>query len=182
MKSNVFEIKIDEGLSLIIPTLYGAAEIFRLINEDRDHLRFWLPWVDSVTSEDETYQNLTDRVQGFHKKTQAFFYGTLDGKFVASVGFISLNNNEGEIGYWLLSKYQGKGLMTLFVKACVKYGFNKLNLDKIIIKCAEGNHKSAAVPKRLGFVQVDTVESNRIRNSGEQDTLVFTLEIKNWSQ
>ncbi len=94
---------------------------------------------------------------------------------MASVGFISLKDNEGEIGYWLLSQYSGRGLMTDFVRACIEYGFKELNLNRIVIKCAEGNIKSANIPKRLGFIQNEEFKEKRIRNGSEHNTIVFTL-------
>lgn len=180
MKAVLFEIKIDDNLSLVIPRLANAPEIFSLIDKDRDHLRTWLPWVDSTTTQGDTRKNLTERIKGFKQKKQASFYGTLHGEFVASVGFISLNDSEGEIGYWLLSNYSGRGLMTSFVRKCIEYGFEKLNLNRIVIKCAEGNSKSAAVPERLGFTRHKKTEAKRIRNDSEQHTLVFTLDKSDW--
>jgi ribosomal-protein-serine acetyltransferase len=182
MKSNLFEIKIDDSLALIIPLLENASEIFNLIDDDREHLGTWLPWVDSTNTVEDVRINLTSRIESFDKKEQASFYGTLDGEFVASVGFVSLNQNEGEIGYWLLSKYRGRGLMTTFVKACIDFGFEKLQLDRIIIKCAEGNVKSAGIPIRLGFIQSAVIETTRIRNGGEHHTLIFTLERNSWKK
>lgn len=180
MKPVLFKIKIDEALSLVIPHPSCASEIFSLIDKDRDHLKTWLPWVDSTTTEEDTRKNIFDRIEGFKSKKQASFYGTLNEEFVASVGFISFNDSEGEIGYWLLSEYGGRGLMTSFVKACIRYGFNELNLNKIVIKCAEGNTKSAGIPRRLGFTQSKESEPKRIRNGGEYPTLIFTLTRNDW--
>jgi ribosomal-protein-serine acetyltransferase len=180
MKTVLFETKINDKLSLVIPNLNCAPEIFNLIDADRDHLRAWLPWVDSTITAEDTRKNLSKRIKGFQKKEQASFYGTLNGDFVASVGFISLKDNEGEIGYWLLSQHGGKGLMTTFVKACIDYGFKDLNLNKIVIKCAEENSKSANIPKRLCFTQTEEPEGKRTRNGSEHDTIVFTLNKEAW--
>jgi ribosomal-protein-serine acetyltransferase len=154
VKSNLFEIKIDESLSLVIPNSNRAAEIFSLIDEDRNHLRTWLPWVDSTISEENTRKNLAGRIAAFDKKEQASFFGLLNGEVVASVEFISLDDSDGEIGYWLLSKYEGRGLMTIFVKACIDYGFDKLNLSKIIIKCAEKMLEAQLSPKDWALSRV----------------------------
>lgn len=180
MKAVLFEIKIDENLSLVIPDLVNAPGIFSLIDKDREHLRTWLPWVDSTTTADDTRKNLTERIEGFNQKKQASFYGTLNGEIVASAGFISLEDGVGEIGYWLLSNYSGRGLMASFVKKCVEYGFGELGLKKVVIKCAEGNSKSAAIPKRLGFIQNERIETKRIRNGNEHHTLIFILDKSDW--
>lgn len=182
MKSYQFKLTVDDNLSLVIPEVDNAPEIFTLIDEDRQHLRTWLPWVDSTTTVEDTRKNLADRIAGFATKKQASFYGIYNGEFAASVGFITLKDGEGEIGYWLLSQYGGKGLMTSFVKACIAYGFTTLNLHTIVIKCGAGNTKSAGIPKRLDFTQSDTTEPDRIRNGTNQPTLVFTLTKESWSQ
>lgn len=181
MKHVVIEIKVNDELALIIPQLESAQEIFNLIDKDREHLRTWLPWVDSTTSFEHTRQNLAERIESFRQNEQAAFYGTLNGEVVASVGFVSLEDGVGEIGYWLLSQYNGRGLMTSFVKGCIDYGFNDLHLKQIVIKCAEGNLKSAAIPERLGFVLSKKTETTRIRNDEEHHTLIFTLDKSDWS-
>ncbi len=180
MKSVIFKIKIDDSLSLVMPHPESASIIFNLIDKDRDHLRTWLPWVDSTTSIEDTRKNLIERIESFKQKKQASFYGTWNGEFVASVGFVSIIDGEGEIGYWLLSNFGGHGLMTTYVKACIEYGFKILNLKKIIIKCAEGNAKSAAIPKRLGFSKCEKAETKLIRNNSEHHTLIFTLNKSDW--
>lgn len=180
MHKYVHEIKIDKSLSLVIPNLNCAPEIFSLIDKDREHLRTWLPWVDSTLTVDDTVKNLVERIETFQTLQQTAFYGTLDGNFVASVGFVILNDGEGEIGYWLLSNYGGKGLMTTYVKACIDFGFRALSLQRIIIKCAEGNIKSAAIPKRLGFTLSNQTGKECVRNGEERRTLIFTLDKSDW--
>ena len=177
-----FEIKIDDSKSLVIPDPAMAEEIYSLINADREHLRIWLPWVDQTHSHADTRENLEARIAGFADKTQASFYGTYNGNIVASVGFISLSDGVGEIGYWLLSHYQGQGLMTAFVRACIDYGFTELGLKQIVIKCAEGNDKSAFIPKRLGFTQSAEKGPARDRGGDVRETLIFTMNAENWSQ
>jgi ribosomal-protein-serine acetyltransferase len=181
MRDYYFELKINQQLSLVIPRLSNAKEIYRLIDNDREHLRQWLPFTDSTQSVEDVRKNLIDRIETFDRNEQAAFYGTLNGEFVASVGFVKLENTDGEIGYWLLSQYQGKGLVTAFVKACIEYGFSELNLSTIAIKCDEGNTKSAAIPLRLGFVQIEKTETTRFRNENDHQTLIFTLDRKDWS-
>jgi len=181
MRDFYFKIKVDEQLSMGIPRLSNAEEIYQLIDNDREHLRQWLPFADSTQSVEDVRKNLIDRIEAFDRNEQASFYGTLNGEFVASVGFVKLENTDGEIGYWLLSQYQGRGLVTTFVKACINYGFNELNLDTIVIKCAEGNVKSAGIPQRLGFTLSDKTEATRFRNESDHQTLIFTLDKKDWS-
>jgi len=56
-----------------------------------------------------------------------------------------------ELGYRLLPNYWGKGLATEAGAAILKYGFEQLNLDKIISIVEEQNVRSVSVVKRLGM-------------------------------
>lgn len=170
-------IIINEKLSLVIPKIEDAQNIFTAIDTDREHLKEWLPWVDKTVSVKDTEDNILRRINEFENNEAASFYALYENKFIASVGFISIDNEnkKGEIGYWILSNFQGQGLMTECVKACIKYGFEELNLNKIIIKCSSENIKSAAIPKRLGFTLEGTLRQDKIRKGGFHDTLVFGL-------
>ena len=44
------EITVDEYISLKIPSIEDAKILFQLVEKNRDYLREWLPWVDSITS------------------------------------------------------------------------------------------------------------------------------------
>lgn len=168
MSNPVFELQVNEELSLVIVGTDRSAEVFELIDSDRAHLRRWLPWVDQTMSVDDTRQNIEQRITGFYAGEQAAFFCTEGKKIIASVGFVDIENQVGEIGYWVSSSAAGKGVITTCVRACLEFGFNQLALHKIVIKCDPENHKSAAVAQRLGFSLVD--ESST--------TLTFLLERK----
>ena len=60
-------------------------------------------------------------------------------------------NNIGILGYWLGEGYTGKGIISLTTKKLLNIGFSEYKLNKIEIRCASENHKSRAIPERLGF-------------------------------
>src|SRR5690625_233454 len=130
-----------------------AEDLFNIINQSRDYLRKWLPWVDDTTSVEDSISFIKNGFQIYAERsaiTAGLFY---KGKLVGVVGFNHLDwqNNIGEIGYWLAQTYQGKGIMTRAVKALINYAFDQLNLNRIEIYVANQNVKSRAIPKRLGF-------------------------------
>ncbi len=98
-----FELKINDLLSLKIPSIEDAKDIYSVIDSDRDHFREWLDWVDSSTSYEHTEANIKQRIENFNTKKSASFFICYEGQWVGSVGFISLDNvnKNGEIGYWL---------------------------------------------------------------------------------
>tara|TARA_B110000093_G_scaffold170999_1_gene200592 strand:- start:446 stop:811 length:366 start_codon:yes stop_codon:yes gene_type:complete len=76
---------------------------------------------------------------------------------VAEFYEINKQNRIGSIGYWLAQKYTGKGIVTQAFKELLRIGFGTFNLNKIEIRCAEGNTNSRRIPERLGFTYEATL-------------------------
>ncbi len=78
------------------------------------------------------------------------------------IGFIGLSeqtypidfNPSVDIGWRLLPKYWGKGYATEGAKACLQYGFNQINLKKIVAVAPIVNQNSIAVMKKIGMQKV----------------------------
>lgn len=171
------EIKINEQLTLKIPALKDADDIYKAVDGDRKHLGKYLKWVDNNTSVKDTEDDINKRIEGFKKGDAASFIIYYENNPIGSVGFTSLDkkNMQGEIGYWLNSSFEGKGIMTESVKGVIEYGFKTLGLHKIVIKCNSENAKSAAIPNRLGFVQEGILRDDRLSDGVYHNTLVFGL-------
>ncbi|MBL7920588.1 MAG: GNAT family N-acetyltransferase [Bacteroidia bacterium] len=56
-----------------------------------------------------------------------------------------------DLGYRFNKKYWGKGYATEAAKACMNYGFNKMNLKEIYAMTDSRNLNSNKVLKKLGF-------------------------------
>ncbi len=179
-----FEIKINDKLSLKMPTMEDSQEIYKVVDKDRNHLKKWLAWVDKTTSVKNIEDNTTERIEKFAKKEAASFYARYEDKWIASVGFISIDdtNKRGEIGYWLSSEFEGRGLMTECVKASINYGFNDLGLHRILIRCSVNNLKSAAIPKRLGFILEGTSREDHKTEDDFEDTFMWSILEGEWKE
>lgn len=77
---------------------------------------------------------------------------------------IDINNNSGEIGYWLGEKYWNKGIITKAIKAMLYIAFNKAKLDKIYAYTYKTNIGSikALEKNNFTFVSVLQVENKEI--------------------
>jgi ribosomal-protein-serine acetyltransferase len=142
-----------EGLTLLHADPIYAQDVFLAVAENRAYLRRWLPWVDQTQCVEDTRLFLATchQLYAMQKQFTALMY--LHGQFVGIVGFNSLNhsNHKGEIGYWMVEKHQGKGLMTSAVKKIIELGFNNFDLNRQVIRAAVNNTPSRALAKRLGF-------------------------------
>ena len=68
-------------------------------------------------------------------------------KLIGSIDFVKwyISHKNAEIGYVLNRKYWNKGIMTEVLSEVIKFGFEKMNLNRIEIYCDERNIGSARV-------------------------------------
>lgn len=153
MMSETVKIALEDGLFLKSLELGEAEELLLLVNANRSYLREWLPWLDTTRTIDEmivlidsTMLQLASNL-GFQT---AIWH---NGQIVGIIGYHHLEwaNRSTCIGYWLDERFQGKGIMTKSCRSLVDYAFHEWKLNRIEIRCAEGNQKSRGIPERLGF-------------------------------
>jgi ribosomal-protein-serine acetyltransferase len=179
-----FQITINEKLALKLRSPEDASAIYRVIDNNREHLRVWLDWVDNTRSPEDVKKFIIACNEGFQEKKSADFGIWYDGEWVGSMGFhnISERYKTGAIGYWLDKEHQGKGIMTACVKAITEYGFNELGLNRVEIECSVMNEKSKAVAERLGFVLEGVLRHNRVHEGKSQDGLIFSMIKTEWKK
>ena len=144
---------IDSTVALRVLREDDAAELFALTDSNRAYLRRWLPWVDLVTSEEDSRSFLTTVTEQREQGRGPTFGVLRDGALAGVVGFLPVDrvNRIGEIGYWLAPRSQGRGVMTQCCRFAVRYGFLTLDLNRIQIAAGTENLESRAIPERLGF-------------------------------
>jgi ribosomal-protein-serine acetyltransferase len=171
-------IQIDPNLRLESAGLMHAPVIFQAIDRDRQYLREWLPFVDSTQKITDTEAFITSLIP---KKDDIFTIWHTE-EFAGLIGFKDTDwiNHKTEIGYWLTEKKQGKGIVTKCMHKLIRYAFQKLKLNRIQIKVACGNEKSAAIPRRLGFHFEGTERQGERHDNRYLDLEVFSLLKSDW--
>jgi ribosomal-protein-serine acetyltransferase len=159
-----------------------AAELYALIESNRDYLARWMPWAagqDLAATEKfiaET-EAQTARSDGFQAAIAP------EGRIVGVAGFHSIDwtNRNTSIGYWLAEHAQGKGTMTTIVRALVDHAFTEWTLHRVEIHCAPANHRSRAIPERLGFREEGILRDTELINKQYLDSVVYGVLEEEWS-
>lgn len=157
-----------------------AQALFDAINESREHIRPWLPFADlhQVVEETRDWIN-TKRAQWLLREDMTLGVWERDsGRFLGGTGLHPHTWEIGyfSIGYWLRTSAEGHGFMSATVRLLVEYAFTSLNAQRIEIRCDERNTRSAAVARRLGFVQEGCLRhDSRCPDGSLRNTLVFGL-------
>ncbi|MGD6855375.1 GNAT family N-acetyltransferase [Bacillus infantis] len=179
----MFTLEVDHEIRLQLFQLHHADELFALVDGSRNHLREWLPWVDSMTSPMQYHSIIPLWLKQFAENngfnTGIRYKGTLAG--AAGIHQIDWASRQISIGYYLAEGFQGKGIMTRTVQAMINYAFNDLCLNRIEIRCGIRNHKSRAVPERLGFTQEGIIRQGEFLNGNYHDLVVYGLLAEEWT-
>ena len=75
------------------------------------------------------------------------------GMLAGTIGYHCLNAEHGcaEVGFTLSRNYWNKGLMTEALSYVIRFGFEKLNLNRIEARCKVDNFASERVMKKCGM-------------------------------
>ena len=145
--------RITDEIELQLIEQRHAEALFALTDANRQYLRQWLPWVDATRSVADTAAFVTSSLQQF-ASNKGFHAGIWHrGLLCGMIGHHEMSpaNRATSLGYWLAADRQGKGIVTACCRAVVGHAFAEMKLHRIVIRCAVGNHRSRAIPERLGF-------------------------------
>ena len=145
-------IILSEDIYLKPLSVEDVPYLFALIDDERDYLRQWLPFVDFTLEQQDT-QNYVEYALGLSDTPQFTIY-----QYERCVGLVGFKNYEPEnmrieIGYWLSQKAQGRGIMTCAVQSLLSFAFDTMKINRVSIRAAVGNVKSRRIPEKLGFTQ-----------------------------
>lgn len=149
----MFSYQIDENLKLTLPQHHHAEELAKVVLENLEQLKMWMPWATDDYSIDSAREFIKGNLAAFAENGSFSASVILEETFVGAIGFHSLDltNKSAHVGYWLAKEAQGKGIMTRCCRVLFDYLFDDLGLNRIQINCNIENTKSRAIPDRLGF-------------------------------
>ncbi|HAN05419.1 MAG TPA: N-acetyltransferase [Elusimicrobia bacterium] len=153
-----------------------AETMYSYVDQDRTRLRVFLPWVDKTlsTADEVAYIKLAHATWD---KGTFFDYGIFEretGTYMGNVGVhnIAWHHDRCEFGYWILSRFEGKGFISEAVGALEKASAG-LGFHRMEIRCSSNNPRSAAVPRRLGYSLDGRLREDTVEQGSYSDTLVF---------
>ena len=161
-----------------------VSELHAVITENRQHLDQWLRWssalqalpaVDAFVAQ---FQDKLARGDGFH--LGLWLGGELAGGIVC--WHIHRQNRNAEVGYWLGTRYVGRGLATRAAHAVLAHLFTQEGLHRVEMQCAVENRASRAIPEGLGFQLEGIRRDSHWITWRFQDHAVYGLLAPEWRQ
>jgi len=156
--------KIIETNRLYLRELNAAdAENFFLLNSDEEVIKY---------TGDKAFETITEAksfLENYNPYHQ-FGYGRWavidksNDEFLGWCGLkYSLEVDAVDIGFRFFKKHWNKGFATESAKACIDYGFEKLNLKTIVGRAMEANIASIKVLEKIGMNYINTIDFEKHR-------------------
>lgn len=180
----MFTLKVDHEIELQLFQIHHAEELYLLVDRNREYLRRWLPWVDNMISPAQYHSIIPTWLRQF-ADNNGFNAGIrYNGALVGSIGFhqIDWHNSQTSVGYFLAKDAQGFGIMSRTVKALLYYAFYELGLNRIEIRCGQQNHKSRAIPERLGFTKEGIIRDGERLHYSYHNLIIYSMLRKEWQK
>jgi ribosomal-protein-serine acetyltransferase len=172
-------VDLGEGAELRRLTLDDLDAVWALVDAERARLRPWLPWVDGTTSIDDQRRWLEGVIATERSLDGCGIF--VDGAYAGGAGLTwDQFGVVGEIGYWIGSAHEGRGLVSRATRALIEIGFGELGLHRITIQAAVDNIRSRAIPERLGFTQEGVIRGAERSPRGYHDLAVYGLLEDEW--
>lgn len=125
----------------VIFALRSDAEMMRFIREPQKTRREAENWIKLVSS--------------LWKSDNIGFFAVIEKQSKEFIGWCGLwrlkETGETEVGYAVAQKFWRRGFATEAAEVCLHYGFNELNLKKIVAVTRPENERSRRVMERLGM-------------------------------
>jgi ribosomal-protein-alanine N-acetyltransferase len=106
-----------------------------------------------------------------------------DDKLIGTCGIYDWDktSHRAEIGYDLDPAYWGQGIMTEALRAILRYGFEKIQLNRIQAIIDSKNAKSMRLVRRLEFKREGVLRQRSYFRGEFRDDIVFSLLRNEWT-
>jgi len=164
---------VPASVALARAELTDRAEFARLLSATvpdewppeilADALPLFLKWIEAAPDRVGWY--VWYATMRASREAQDMLAGDVGDILMASAGFKGPpQDGTVEIGYSVLSRFQGQGYATEMVRALIDWAFVQPGVARIVAETTEDNSPSVRLLHRLGFVRTEpAVEPGHIR-------------------
>ena|SRR5579872_5468120 len=180
----MFELSVDEELTLVLAEERHAQVMTDLIVRNQKRLARWEPWAEHPATLDGTRQYIRAALEDFVRGRQISTIMAVDGgkTFIGRCGMrINVHAGSGDIGYWIDADYEGRGITSRASSALISACFKELGLSKVELRTSVGNERSRAVAQRLGFSYEGILPGGLQFIHRADDVALYGVTARKWS-
>jgi ribosomal-protein-serine acetyltransferase len=166
------EVLQADPLTLRRWELTWADQLVESIRESLPELQEFMPWANADYGLDQA-REFIERSREEWEAGQTWNYAMWSpaGDLVGANGLMTrMGPGVLEIGYWIDSRYSGRGYTTAAAGALAEVGLRVPDIERLIVKADVANLASNRIPDKLGFVRIGT-EAVEPSSTGETGVL-----------
>ncbi|MCM3690531.1 GNAT family N-acetyltransferase [Neobacillus niacini] len=173
-----------ERLLIRKPLPGDGKAVYEAIQASLNELKPWMPWAHMNQTEQDVEANIRNSIAKFitREDLRLHLFNKETGEFIGSSGLHRINWDipKFEIGYWIDTRFSGRGYISESTDAITKFAFAELNAKRVEIRCDSKNIKSRVIPEKLGFTLEGILKYDSISVASKEprDTCVFAKIIE----
>ena len=156
-----------------------AEAVWTAIDESRERLLPWLPWVEGYRPDDARAFVARARARWLLREDLGLgIFSADDGGYLGGTGLhhIDWDLRTFVIGYWIRTGAEGKGYVSEAVRLLTRLAFDRLGANRVEITVDPRNERSLRVVKRSGYVLEGTLRRCAPPKDGvPTDRRIFSL-------
>lgn len=168
-----------ERLLIRMPRPGDGKVVCEAVNATIEELKPWMKWAQEKHTEYSSELRIREAHIKFlsRENLRLLVFLKDSGQFIASSSLHSIDweVRKFEIGYWIDTRYSGKGYMTEAVQGISDFAFNHLSANRVEIRCDTKNIKSKMIPERLKFDLEGVIRNEDLSVDGSElrDTNIY---------
>lgn len=144
----------DDIVTLRPFRLEDSAQLYEAVRESLINLKPWMSWAHDAYAQQDADDFIGITRARWEEKT-LYAFAIVDTKNNELLGGCSLSHKHPiyhycNLGYWVRTSYQGKGLAGRAAKLAAQFGFEHGGIIRAEIVIARDNEKSIRVAEKIG--------------------------------
>jgi len=153
--------------------------LYAAVDESRASIGRWMPWCHEGYSYNDAFTWVAGRERAWLEAEEytMMIVDAMTGAILGSSGLNQINhvNAYANLGYWVRTSAQRRGVGSAAVRLVARYGFSELRLGRVEIVTDVDNVASRRTAERAG-ARFEAVCRNRLKHSrGWQDAALYGL-------
>jgi ribosomal-protein-serine acetyltransferase len=181
----MFQLRVDDEIALVLAEERHAQAMTDLIVRNQRRLARWEPWAEQPATVEVTRTYIRTALEDFLKGRQISTIIARDNshEFIGRCGMrINPYARTGDVGYWIDSQYEGRGIISRSSIALITAVFEELGLTKVELRTSVGNKRSRAVAGRLGFAYEGLLPAGLRFADRSDDVALYGVTADQWSK
>lgn len=179
---NELLFEVDKEIRLILVIHEHAKLLYNLVRNNVDRLRLTIEITDRIKSKEDAENMISSWLRGLAERRNMVFGIWCHNELVGIVMLFNIDRhiNSVELGGFLDSHFEGRGVMWRAKKFLIDFAFNHMGMNRISQFNPSNNERAIRSSIGLGFRQEGIMRDYEILNGKMVDNICFAMLRSDW--